>query len=75
MLSAAFCAIRARSVGAIVAMTMLIPSSPIVADTPTDLGTVAKVGIALDGVPFFADAPSVLENRSHARAGYLRRSY
>jgi hypothetical protein len=44
-----------------VEMTLLIPTTPVVADTPTDLGTVAKVGIGLDGVPIFADAPSVLE--------------
>jgi hypothetical protein len=50
-------------------MTMLIPGSPIVAETSTDLGIVAKVGIALDGVPIFADASPVLENRSHAGAG------
>jgi hypothetical protein len=44
-----------------VEMTMRIPLTPVVADTPTDLGTVAKVSIALDGVPVFADLPSVLE--------------
>ena len=44
-----------------VTMTALIPAEPIMADAPTDLGTVAKVGVALDGVPIFADAPSVLD--------------
>ncbi len=41
--------------------TVLIPTEPKMADAVTDLGTVALVGIALDGVPIFADAPSVLE--------------
>ncbi|MBT8155700.1 YHYH protein [Epibacterium ulvae] len=40
---------------------MLIPIDPVTAAEPTSLGTVAKVGLALDGVPIFADAPSVLE--------------
>jgi len=44
-----------------VEMTVLIPTNPVMADEPTSLGTVAKVGIGLDGVPIFADAPSVLE--------------
>ncbi|WP_376878290.1 YHYH protein [Albirhodobacter sp. R86504] len=44
-----------------VVITMRIPVDPVMADTPTDLGTVAKVGVALDGVPIFADAPSVLQ--------------
>ncbi|MBU2957857.1 YHYH protein [Paracoccus sp. 1_MG-2023] len=44
-----------------VEMTVLIPVDPVMAETPSDLGTVAKVGIALDGVPIFADAPSVLD--------------
>ena len=39
---------------------MLLPVDPVMADAPTSLGTVAKVGVALDGVPIFADAPSVL---------------
>lgn len=46
---------------ATVQMTLRIPVSPTMAQSPTDLGTVAKVGLALDGVPVFADAPSVLE--------------
>ncbi|MCG3267297.1 YHYH protein [Yoonia sp. I 8.24] len=44
-----------------VEMTVLIPANPVMADEPTKLGTVAKVGIGLDGVPIFADAPSVLD--------------
>jgi hypothetical protein len=44
-----------------VQMTILIPNSPVKAETPTDLGTIAHVGVALDGVPIFADAPSVLK--------------
>jgi YHYH protein len=44
-----------------VEMTILLPMAPKMADQPTDLGTVAQVGLALDGVPIFADAPSVLK--------------
>jgi YHYH protein len=44
-----------------VEMTILLPMTPKMDDKPTDLGTVAKVGLALDGVPIFADAPSVLK--------------
>ena len=44
-----------------VEMTILLPLSPVKADEETSLGTVAKVGLALDGVPIFADAPSVLQ--------------
>jgi hypothetical protein len=47
--------------GADMSMTVLIPISPVLADAPTSLGTVAKVGLGLDGVPIFADAPSVLD--------------
>lgn len=43
-----------------VKMTVLLPVEPVFADEVTKLGTVAKVGLALDGVPIFADAPSVL---------------
>jgi hypothetical protein len=42
-------------------INVLIPTTPILADVPTSLGTVAKVGLGLDGVPIFADAPSVLD--------------
>jgi YHYH protein len=44
-----------------VTMTILLPMTPKMASEPTELGTVAKVGLALDGVPIFADAPSVLD--------------
>ena len=50
-----------------VKMTVLIPVKPVMADTPQQLGTVSKVGIGLDGVPIFSDAPSVLD-RSHMPA-------
>nr|WP_323782038.1 YHYH protein [Amylibacter sp.] len=43
-----------------VVITTLIPVSPVMADTPTSLGVVGKVGMALNGVPIFSDAPSVL---------------
>ncbi|ATI42469.1 hypothetical protein CBW24_10940 [Pacificitalea manganoxidans] len=42
-----------------VEITMLLPVDPIKADTPSDLGTVSKVGVALDGVPIFSDAPEI----------------
>ncbi|MGB1286897.1 MAG: YHYH protein [Aggregatilineales bacterium] len=41
-----------------VTMTVLIPVEPVLADTPTNLGNVAQVGIGIDGVPVFADAPT-----------------
>ena len=41
--------------------TILIPLTPVMADSPTDLGTVAQVGVALTSIPIFADAPSVLD--------------
>lgn len=44
-----------------VQMTVLLPMAPVKAAKSTSLGTVAKVGLALDGVPIFADAPSVLQ--------------
>lgn len=43
-----------------VTMTILLPRTPVMARNPTSLGTVSKVGLALDGVPIFSDAPSVL---------------
>lgn len=49
------------SVDEAVQMTVLLPMTPVKAAKPTSLGTVAKVGLALDGVPIFADAPSVLQ--------------
>ncbi len=42
-----------------VQITMRLPITPVMADAATPLGTVAKIGVALDGVPIFADAPSV----------------
>ncbi|SNS59529.1 YHYH protein [Antarctobacter heliothermus] len=42
-----------------VTITMLLPVDPVMADQPTRLGTVGKVGVALDGVPIFSDAPSI----------------
>ncbi|WP_163851256.1 YHYH protein [Pseudooceanicola aestuarii] len=44
-----------------VIITMRLPVTPVMAEDATGLGTVAQVGVALDGVPIFADAPSVLE--------------
>jgi hypothetical protein len=44
-----------------VEMTVLIPANPVMADEPTSLETVSQVGIGLDGVPIFGDAPSVLD--------------
>ncbi|WP_289027966.1 YHYH protein [uncultured Paraglaciecola sp.] len=49
------------SVDTSVEMTVLLPRIPIKSEKLTKLGTVAKVGLALDGVPIFADAPSVLD--------------
>ena len=42
-------------------LQVLIPTSPEQLDTPTDLSTIAQVGLALDGVTIFADAPSVAD--------------
>ncbi|MGJ8595712.1 YHYH protein [Sulfitobacter sp.] len=42
-----------------VEITMLLPVTPVVAENPTPLGVVSKIGVALDGVPIFSDAPSV----------------
>lgn len=44
-----------------VEMTVIIPLQPVKAATPADLGTIAQVGMGIDGVPIFADAPSVLQ--------------
>jgi len=54
------CIAGSLDAGSEMSITTLIPIAPVLADAPTSLGTVAKVGIALDGVPIFADAPSVL---------------
>ena len=42
-------------------LQVLIPTSPEQLDTPTDLSTVSQVGLALDGVTIFGDAPSVAD--------------
>lgn len=42
-----------------VEITMLLPVTPVMAGSPSPLGTVSKVGVALDGVPIFSDAPSI----------------
>ena len=42
-----------------VKITLLIPTTPVMAQKTTRLGVVSKVGIALAGVPIFSDAPSV----------------
>ena len=44
-----------------VTMTILLPRTPVLAQRATRLGVVNKVGLALDGVPIFSDAPSVLQ--------------
>ena len=42
-------------------LQVLIPTSPEKLDTPTDLSTISQVGLALDGVTSFGDAPSVAD--------------
>ena len=42
-------------------LQILIPTSPELLDTPTDLSTISQVGLALDGVTIFGDAPSVAD--------------
>ena len=42
-------------------LQVLIPTSPEMLDTPTDLSTISQVGLALDGVTIFGDAPSVAD--------------
>ncbi len=42
-------------------LQVLIPVTPEKLDTATDLSTVAQVGLALDGVTIFGDAPSVAD--------------
>ena len=42
-------------------LQVLIPTTPEVLDTVTDLSTVAQVGLAFDGVTIFGDAPSVAD--------------
>ncbi len=49
------------SVDESVEITTILPMTPKRGDSPTDLGVVAQVGIGIDGLPIFADAPSVLD--------------
>ena len=42
-------------------LQVLIPTAPEKLDTVSDLDTVGQVGLALDGVTIFADAPSVAD--------------
>ena len=42
-------------------LQVLIPTSPEDLDTPTTLSTISQVGLALDGVTIFGDAPSVAD--------------
>lgn len=42
-------------------LQVLLPVTPEDLDTTTDLSTVAQVGVALDGVTVFGDAPSVAD--------------
>ncbi len=43
-----------------VTMTILLPQTPVMAARASRLGVVNKVGLGLDGIPIFSDAPSVL---------------
>lgn len=42
-------------------LQILIPTNPERLDNPTDLSTISQVGLALDGVTIFGDAPSVAD--------------
>ena len=42
-------------------LQVLIPTAPELLDEPTDLSTISQVGLALDGVTIFGDAPSVAD--------------
>lgn len=42
-----------------VEITALIPLNPVLAERPSRLGVVNKVGMALTGTPIFSDAPSI----------------
>ena len=42
-------------------LQVLIPTSPEKLGTPTDLSTISQMGLALDGVTIFGDAPSVAD--------------
>ncbi|WP_370399249.1 YHYH protein [Sulfitobacter sp. JB4-11] len=47
------------SVDESVEITMLLPVDSVMAKTPSDLGVVSKIGVALDDVPIFSDAPPI----------------
>ena len=42
-------------------LQVLIPTTPELLDEPTSLSTISQVGLALDGVTIFGDAPSVAD--------------
>ncbi len=42
-------------------LQVLLPTSPELLDEPTDLSTIAQIGVAVDGVTIFGDAPSVAD--------------
>lgn len=42
-------------------LQVLIPTTPEDLGTPTDLSTISQIGLALDGVTIFGDAPSVAD--------------
>ena len=42
-------------------LQVLLPTTPELLDSPTDLSTISQVGLALDGVTIFGDAPSVAD--------------
>ncbi|NNF54301.1 MAG: YHYH protein [Acidimicrobiales bacterium] len=42
-------------------LQVLIPTQPEVLDEPVELSTISQVGLALDGVTIFGDAPSVAD--------------
>ena len=42
-------------------LQVLLPTSPELLDEPVDLSTISQIGLALDGVTIFGDAPSVAD--------------
>ena len=42
-------------------LQVLLPTEPELLDTPVELSTISQVGLALDGVTIFGDAPSVAD--------------
>ena len=42
-------------------LQVLLPTEPEDLDEPTDLSTISQVGVALDGITIFGDAPSVAD--------------